>query len=103
MTSNRDRHQDQDRGARKPETYPEEETGVPVPSADEIAAMKLDLRSNAENDWQDEIPTDRKRENRGTEPRRSGHGRERTSGKDEAEDEPNGSFSDSDSARVSGR
>lgn len=93
MNSNRNRNED-----KRPQGHPEQDTGVPVPDADEIKANELDLRSNGENDWQDEMPaeserrSDRNSDTEDTEREEGG-----------ADDEPDGAFSDSDSARTGGR
>jgi hypothetical protein len=108
---NSNRHRDKPDPQRKqPDSYPEQETGAPVPDPDEIKARKLDLRSNAENDWQDEMPDEAGRRSREPErsspkqPERSSHKRKDAAEEgDTGDEEPDDAFSDSDSARVSGR
>lgn len=51
-----------------PDTYPAQETHVPTPGTDMGSPADLALRSNGENDWQDEMPADRKRRVAATDP-----------------------------------
>jgi hypothetical protein len=62
---------------------------------DDIAAVDLELRSNGENDWQDEMPGERRDEPR----------RRQVAGASKADDEdgePDDAYGDSDSARTGG-
>jgi hypothetical protein len=107
---NSNRHRDKPDPQRKqPDSYPEQETGAPVPDPDEIKASELDLRSNAENDWQDEMPDEAGRRSSEPErstrrkPERSSHKTRNPAEEGDADEEPDDAFSDGDSARISGR
>jgi hypothetical protein len=96
---NANRHRADER-PKRPQGYPEQETGVPKPDPEEVHGMDLDLRSNAENEWQDEMPADA--EQRDRQPKRSSHkGAKTTEDEEDADDdEPNGAFGNGDSARA---
>lgn len=94
MSANR--RQSGDEADRK--SLPEGDTGVPTPKPGELERVKLDLRSNAENDWQDEMPEEPAEGG----PKRSSHKPADADESEQAHDdeEPNGSFGDGDSARA---
>lgn len=84
MDKRRDEGRQDPRRRKSPGTLP----------TDEIAAVDLDLRSNGENDWQDEMPGERET------PRRKHVAG--TSKADDGDGEPDDAYGDSDSARTGG-
>jgi hypothetical protein len=85
MDKRRDGGRQDPRRRKSPGTLPE----------DDIAAVDLDLRSNGENDWQDEMPGERRDQPR----RRHVAG---TSKAGDGDGEPDDAYGDSDSARTGG-